>query len=157
MLRLLIVCILLAFSSFNPAYAHEVGPGDLHFVTAEWAYEVRDEDDYDPNPAGTFPKGELAYAYLELAGFSLARHNGMHAYHVIVDVGLQTTWGLTLFKQTDLLEFDSFSCDPPDTLWFYIWVDIPRWAPSGTYVTVITVRDEIGGHVLEEKRKIEIF
>ncbi len=157
MLKLLIVCILLAFSSLNPAYAHRPDPGELHFTTAQWAYEVRDENDYDPNPGGAFPKGQRAYAYLELAGFSLLNVDGGSAYHVLVDVGLQTTWGLGLFKQAGLLEFDSFSFDPPDTLWFYIWVDVPRFAPCGTYVTVITVRDEIGGHVLEERREIKIF
>ncbi len=98
MLKLLIVCILLAFSSLNPAYAHRPDPGgELHFTTAQWAYEVRDENDYDPNPGGgAFPKGQRAYAYLELAGFSLLNVDGGSAYHVLVDVGLQTTWGAGL-------------------------------------------------------------
>lgn len=156
-LKVLIVCVLLVFSSLNPVHAQRAEPGEMYFAVAEWAYEVWDEDDYDLNQTGAFPKGERAYAYLELAGFSTVQSNGAYAYHVSVDVGLETTWGLGLFKQADLVEFDSLALDPPSTLWFYIWVDIPRWAPSGTYVTVITVLDQISGHILQEKRKIRIF
>ncbi len=157
MLRLLIVCILMACLPFSQVYAREKEAGDLYLAVADWAYEVRDQGDYDPNPTGRFPKGQMTYAYLELAGFTTAAHGDLYSYHVAVDVGLKTTWGFPLFKQADIIEFDETSPNPPETLWFYIWVNVPRWAPRGTYVTVITVRDELGGYILAAEREIEIF
>lgn len=157
MLRLLIVCSLLVFSCFSPLAAQSASPQGLHFSTAQWAYDVRDRDDYDLNTDDAFPRGQRAYAYLELVGFEMLEQDGYYLLQLGIDVALKTTWGLTLFNQPDLLEFDSFYLRPPDDLWFYIWVDIPRWAPPSTYITLITVRDLISGQTLEEAREIRIF
>ena len=88
---------------FSQVYAREKEAGDLYLAVADWAYEVRDQGDYDPNPTGRFPKGQMAYAYLELAGFTTAAHGDLYSYHVAVDVGLKTTWGFPCLNRPTLL------------------------------------------------------
>lgn len=154
---LLTICIFLVacFPSF--AAAPEAAQPKLHFAVADWAYEVRDEGDYDPNPEGRFRRGERGYAYVEVAGFSLVEVDGLSVLKLAVDVALQTKRGFTLFSQQDVLELEEWYIEPPETTWFYIWVDIPWWAPRGVYRTLLTVRDLLGDDVLQEVREITVY
>ena len=156
MLVVLSLCIF--FGLLCPGYAGaEVleAPG-MHFTVAEWAYEVRGEDDYDPNPEGTFARGERGYAYLEIADFGVAEEDTFFYLQLNIDVALETTGGLRLFTQKDVLELEEWYLEPPLTTWFYIYVDIPWWAPRGIYRTLITVRDGITDQRLEEVREIVV-
>src|SRR5690554_1526024 len=156
MLTVLILCIFLGLTCPNPALAEEAQAEAMHFIAAEWAYEVRGEGDFDPNSTGEFSRGERGYAYLEVADFGVGREGQLFYLDLAVDVALETTGGLRLFTQKDVLELEEWYFEPPITTWFYIWVDIPWWAPRGTYRTVITVRDGITGLALEESREIRV-
>lgn len=154
---LLTICIFLVACCPGFAAAPETTPPELHFAVAEWAYEVWGEGDYDPNPEGRFLRGERGYAYLEVSGFSLGEENGLHFLKLAVDVALQTKGGFTLFSQKDVLELEEWYLEPPETTWFYIWVDIPKWAPRGVYRTRLTVRDLLSEEVLQEVREIAVY
>ena len=156
MFTVLILCIFLGLACPNFALAESVEADAMHFPVAEWAYEVRGEGDYDPNLSGEFSRGERGYAYLEMAGFGVGQEGKFFFLDLTVDVALETTGGLRLFTQKDVLELEEWYLDPPATTWFYIWVDIPWWAPGGTYKTVITVHDGVTGLSLEESREIVV-
>ncbi|HBN95586.1 MAG TPA: hypothetical protein DDZ66_04740 [Firmicutes bacterium] len=128
----------------------------MHFTVAEWAYEVWGEGDYDPNPTGEFARGERGYAYLEIADFGIGERDQLFFLQLDVDVALETKNGLRLFYEKDVLELEEYYLEPPESTWFYIYVDIPWWAPRGSYVTVITVRDGVAELSLEEKREITV-
>jgi len=153
----LILCIFFGLGCGNSALAIETEAPTMHFTVAEWAYDVRGEGDYDPNPTAEFPKGQRGYAYLEVAGFGVGEEELFYFLKLNVDVALETTHGFRLFSQKDLLELEEWYLEPPEHTWFYIYVDIPWWAPRGTYVTVITVRDGVTGRELEEKREIVVI
>ncbi len=157
MFVMLIVCILLIFPCPSTGLALEKTEPQLNFVVAQWAYEVRDEGDYDPNFEGAFPRGERAYTYLELEGFSLAEIEGLFYVELAVDVNLRSKRGFKLFSRTNVLELDSWYEQPPATIWFYIYVDIPWWAPRGVYSGEIIVRDQLNQGVLVEEREIRVF
>lgn len=154
MLIALILCFVLAFG--QPLALASPGP-KLHFTVANWAYEVRGQDDYDFNTTGTFPKGERGYAYLEVAGFELATEEGWFVLRLNVDVALQTQKGFSLFSKENVLELEEWYLEPPESTWFYIWVDVPWWAPRGVYRTLITVRDLVNEESIQETREIKIF
>lgn len=156
MLVVLILCIFLGASGVNCATAQTLENPSMYFALAEWAFEVRGEDDYDPNPSGEFPRGERGYAYVEVAGFAIDKRERFYVLELDVDVALETKNGLRLFSQADVLELEEWYVDPPESTWFYIYVDIPWWAPRGTYRTLITVRDEISGLALNEIREIMV-
>ena len=126
----------------------------MRFTVADWAYEVRDEGDYDPNPSGIFSRGERGYAYLEIEGFGVGQRENLFYLLLNVDVALETRNGLRLFSQKDVLELEEWYFEEPRSTWFYIWVDIPWWAPKGVYRTLITVRDGVAETSLEEVREI---
>ena len=157
MVLFLVLSLLLSPCLVQPVWAEQAGPTELFFKVALWADEVRDRGDFDLNPDGVFQKGQRAYAYLELEGFGLEETpQGYLRPKVHIDVGLRTRWGLRLFYEEDLLEFDSLYLEAPSDFWFYIWVDIPWWAPRGVYRTEITVRDEVKNEILLESREIEV-
>ncbi len=156
MLVVLILCILLGLGSSAAMAVEVVDAPAMHFTVAEWAYEVRGEDDYDRNPTGEFARGERGYAYLEVADFGIAERDQLFVLQLNVDVALETKNGLRLFSQKDVLEMEEWYMDPPESTWFYIYVDIPWWAPRGTYRTLITIRDDITGLDLEEVREIMV-
>lgn len=157
MFIVVITCILLNFVYPSFGLAQEQVEPALHFILAEWAHEVRDEGDYEPNPTGAFPRGERAYAYFEVVGFGLSEQDGFFQALLNVDVGLKSKGGLRLFSRKDVLELESWYIEPPETLWFYIYVDIPWWAPRGEYLAEITVRDLVDDEKLLEERKIQVF
>mgnify|MGYP006980732452 CR=1 FL=1 len=128
----------------------------MRFTVADWAYEVRDEGDYDSNPSGIFSRGERGYAYLEIEGFGVGQKENLFYLLLNVDVALETRNGLRLFSQKDVLELEEWYFEEPGSTWFYIWVDIPWWAPKGVYRTLITVRDGVTGASLEEVREISV-
>lgn len=154
MFILLILCLTLNVGQFS---AEAASVGELRFTVAQWAHDVRDQGDYNPNPSGAFPKGQRGYAYLEVAGFQLAQEDGWFLLRLNVDVALQTKGGIPLFAQKNVLELEEWYIEPPESTWFYIWVDIPSWAPKGLYRTIITVKDLVGEVSLEEKQEIRIF
>ena len=156
MLVVLILCIFLGLSGAGYAAETAVDTPAMHFTVAEWAYEVRGFDDYDPNHSGEFKRGERGYAYLEIADFGVAEQDQLYLLRLTVDVALETRSGLRLFFEKDVLELEEWYIEPPESTWFYIYVDIPWWAPRGVYQTVITVRDGITNRVLEEKREIMV-
>ena len=156
MLVVLILCIFFGLSGSDQVWAQTQSAemSTLHLSVAEWAYEVRDQGDYDPNPTGTFFRGERGYAYLEIEGFGVGQKDNLFYLVLDVDVALETKNGFRLFSQQDVLELEEWYFEEPTTTWFYIWVDIPWWAPKGTYKTLITVRDGVTGQSLEETRDI---
>lgn len=156
MLLVLILCIFLGASGVNCVTAQEIESPSMHFSVAEWALNVYGEDDYDPNPSGEFSRGERGYAYLEVAGFAIGEKDGFYFLQLDVDVALETINGWRLFSETDVWELEEWYLEPPDSTWFYIYVDIPWWAPRGTYRTLITVRDGISGLALKEIREIMV-
>lgn len=157
MFIMLIVCILLTFSCPNMVLAQVEQEPHLEFVVAQWAHEVRDEGDYDPNLEGAFPRGQRAYAYLEVVGFSLGEVDGLFYLDLAVDVVLRSKGGVKLFAHPDLLEFESWFEAPPEVVWFYVYVDIPWWAPRGVYRTEVIVRDRLNHGILAEEREIRVF
>lgn len=129
----------------------------LQFVVAEWAYEVRGEADYDPNPSGVFQRGSRAYAYLEVEGFAVGTEAGEPVVDLRVDVALRSRGGLKLFYQAGLVEFTlTQPAFPPERVWFYIWVDIPWWAPRATYRAEVTVRDLVAQKDVSLEREITV-
>lgn len=151
------LCIFFGFFSANCAAGELDNAHGMRFTVAQWAYEVRGEDDYDLNPEGTFARGERGYAYLEIADFGVAQDDTPFFFlQLDVDVALETKNGLRLFSQEDVLELKEWYVEPPETTWFYIYVDIPWWAPRGVYRTLITVRDGITDLCLEEVREIVV-
>lgn len=148
---MLVICPILP----QAVYAEE--EKGMHFTTAEWAYDVRGRADYDPNPAGVFARGERGYAYLELEGFEVGEDDGLYVVNLAVDVVLRTKGGLRLFTQKNLVEYDlAYTDSPPKNLWFYIWVDIPRWAPRAVYLAEVVVRDLISHETLTEGKEIRV-
>ncbi len=156
MLVVLILCIFLGANGVNCVTAQTLESSSMYFSVADWAFEVRGEADYDVNPTGEFLRGERGYAYLEIAGFALGESYGFHFLQLNVDVALETMRGLRLFSEDDVLELEEWYLEPPKSTWFYIYVDIPWWAPRGRYRTVITVRDALSGLSLEEVREIVV-
>ncbi len=156
MLVVLILCIFLGSNCSNYAVVEAAEAPSMHFTVAEWAYEVWGEGDYDPNPTGEFARGERGYAYLEIADFGIGERDQLFFLQLDVDVALETKNGLRLFYEKDVLELEEYYLEPPESTWFYIYVDIPWWAPRGSYVTVITVRDGVAELSLEEKREITV-
>lgn len=156
MLVVLSLCILLGLGCSNSAVVEAVEAPPMHFTVAEWAHEVRGEGDYDPNPTGEFARGERGYAYLEIADFGIGQSDQLFFLQLNVDVALETKNGLRLFSQEDVLEMEEWYMEPPESTWFYIYVDIPWWAPRGTYRTRITIRDGVTELALEEIREIMV-
>lgn len=153
----LTICIFLSLLCPNPAWASDEETTALRLARGEWAYEVRGADDYDVNPEGRFPRGERGYAYLVVEGFELGREDSYYFLRINVDVALETQGGFRLFFQRDVLELEEWYLEPPPDTWFYIYVDIPWWAPKGDYVAVITVRDMLAGTELEEKQEVTVY
>src|SRR5690554_2260958 len=123
MFILLTLCIILSLTCPQLGYAHVQEKTALEFPVIEWAYEVRGQGDFDRNASGSFPKGERAYADLELKAFSWDKKDTLYYTDLHVDVALRTKKGFKLFGQKDVLILDSYYSEPPDILWFYIYVD----------------------------------
>jgi hypothetical protein len=87
MLVVLILCIFFGLSGSDQVWAQTQSAemSTLHFSVAEWAYEVRDQGDYDPNPTGTFFRGERGYAYLEIEGFGVGQKDNL--FYLVLDGG----------------------------------------------------------------------
>ncbi len=157
MLVVLIICIFLGLSCPGLAAVESQEVHPPYFTLAEWAFEVRGEGDYDPNPSGEFRRGERGYAYLEMRGFGIRERSDFFFSTLNVDVALETKNGFRLFSQKDVLELEELHVEQPVSTWFYIYVDIPWWAPKGVYKTLITVRDAISETSVEKTREILVY
>jgi hypothetical protein len=152
------VVILLLLAVPGWAWADEGLETGMAITVAEWAHDVRDEGDYDPNPSGVFPRGSRGYAYLEVEGFAVGGSGDENLVDLRVDIALRSGWGVKLFSQEDLVEYTlpQEAFPPPETVWFYIWVDIPWWAPRATYRAEVTVRDLVSGEAVSLEREITV-
>lgn len=157
MFIVLTLCIILNIACPYQVFANTSSDDALRLTVADWAYEVRDQGDYDFNSTASFPKGERAYAYFELAGFAAKEENDLFSTDVRVDVALKTHKGLKLFSQKNVLIMDSLYEYRPDMLWFYIYVDVPWWAGRGEYTTELVIRDELSEEVLVASQDITIY
>ncbi|MDD3781352.1 MAG: hypothetical protein PHG88_01460 [Limnochordia bacterium] len=157
MLLLLTICIFLSLLCPLPAWASPEEASSLRLVQGEWAHEVRGMDDYDPNPEGRFKRGERGYAYIVVEGFDVGQDGEYYFLHLSVDVALETKGGIRLFSRRDIYDLEEWYLEPPGDTWFYIYVDIPWWAPRGTYVAVITIHDLLAGTALEERREVAVY
>ncbi|NLM40632.1 MAG: hypothetical protein GX205_11320 [Firmicutes bacterium] len=151
-----VLCLLSLHGAAQEAPADEM-QNQIRFVTAEWAHEVRGERDYDPNPTGVFSRNSRAYAYLEVEGFSVGKSGVGPIVDLRVDVVLRSNNGLKLYSQENLVEYTLHSpAEPPDRVWFYIWVDVPWWAPRTSYQAEVIVRDLVGETKVIESSPIVI-
>ncbi len=126
------------------------------FTTIDWADDVLGYQDYIPNPEGVFSRSSRAYAYMEISGFAYDTTEAGYASHLTVSVSLHSASGRRLFRQNDLVDYDAVDKTPPDTIWFYIWVDIPWWTPHGDYTASVLVRDMIGEQEIQHDERLTI-
>ena len=120
MLAVLILCIFLGLSFPTQALAQNAEQCTMRFTVADWAYEVRDEGDYDSNPSGIFSRGERGYAYLEIEGFGVGQKENLFYLLLNVDVALETRNGLRLFSQKDVLELEEWYFEEPGSTWLHL-------------------------------------
>ncbi len=130
----------------------------LRFIEVQWANEVHGYQDYEPNPKGLFQRGERAYVYMEVAGFESRYDEEKEAYHtdVTIDVRLRSRIGIPLFSENNMVDYVHWDSFQPNSLWFYIWVDIPGWAPRSTYQAEVTVRDRVGETEFKKARALDV-
>ncbi len=154
MLRLsLFFLIVLQFISSSSVLCNEQ---EMEFIKIGWANEINGYDDYEPNESSEFSHGQRAYAYMEVTGYRVEATDGKYLTDLAVDVVLRGSFGIRLFSHTDLIDYRELHSLPPATLWFYIWVDIPRFAPRTTYQAEVIIRDRISGQKLQHQESIRI-
>lgn len=150
-------CLLIVFVLSLPTTAAELPEHpDFSFITIGWADEVLGYQDYVSNEEGVFGRSSRAYAYMEVIGFTHEPTEVGYASHLTVSVSLHSASGRRLFGQDDLIDHHAVEVNPPDSVWFYIWVDIPWWAPSGEYEASVVVRDLLGEEVIEHSQKLMV-
>lgn len=156
-LFLFTLAVVLALTLSHLTKADGESGGALQLLTAEWAYDVRGEGDYDPNPTGVFSRSSRAYAYLEVNGFAVGESSEEPLVDLRVDVVLRSNKGLKLYSKDNLVEYTlARPAAVPDKVWFYIWVDVPWWAPRTTYRAEVIIRDLIGEVEMVTEREIVI-
>jgi len=136
----------------SPAWAAETG---FRFSDMGWSREEDNFFEYVPNE-GVFERGKRVYGFMEVTEFANEYADGVYRIDLTVDVYLKTTFGLRLFGQRDVIEFDDHDTEPIETIWFYLWVDIPWWAPRGTYIAEVVVRDRIGNQNIVHSERIRV-
>ena len=128
----------------------------LRFLELAWADEIYSYAHYEPNVDGVFQRGTRAYVYMEIAGFEsrFGEEEKQFLTDVTIDVELYSRIGLRLFRESEIVSYTYWDASEPESLWFYIWVDIPAWAPRSTYTASVTIRDRIGDEVLVEEETL---
>lgn len=147
-------CLVLLLTLAHPGIAAE--EGTFRFLELGWAHEISGYGDYLANYDGVVHRGERAYAYFEVADFAVRDTEDGFLTDIKVDVMLRSSSGLPLFKQSNLVEYTEYATAYVDTLWFYIWIDIPSWAPRGTYQAEVIVRDEVSGDRIHARQPIRV-
>lgn len=127
----------------------------FRFTDLGWSEDEDDFFEYKPNE-GVFKRGTKVYGFMEVAGFANSFRDDKYHIDLTVDVYLKTTFGLRLFGQKDVINFDNSSKKPIDEIWFYLWVDIPWWAPRTSYIAEVVVRDQISNEDLSHEEKITV-
>lgn len=152
-----ILLFLLFFNFAAPVTAEEViTESGFRFTELGWSDDPdADYLEYEPNQ-GVFKKGTRAYAYFEVAGFSTLPQDEKYLTHLAVDVHLKTSGGFRLFTQRDVVDFDSLDWQPRESVWFYLYVDIPWFAPRATYIAEVVVRDLISGKEIRHQEKLTV-
>ncbi|HHX02065.1 MAG TPA: hypothetical protein GX739_05260 [Firmicutes bacterium] len=161
----LILLVLLASLVCNPTAAAEL-PSELpasakaeeagfRFSDMGWSKEEDNFFEYVPNQ-GVFERGKRVYGFMEVTGFENYYTNEIYHIDLTVDVYLKTGFGLRLFGQRDVIEFDDTAKEPIEDIWFYLWVDIPWWAPPGSYIAEVVVRDRIGNQKIVHSERIRV-
>jgi hypothetical protein len=125
------------------------------FSDMGWSREEDNFYEYVPNE-GVFERGKRAYGFMEVSGFENSYADGKYHIDLTVDVYLRTSFGLRLWVERDVIEFDDTDSEPIETVWFYLWVDIPWYAPRGTYIAEVVVRDRISGQQISHKERIRV-
>lgn len=127
----------------------------LRFSDMGWSDEEDDYFEYEPNQ-GVFKRGSRVYAFMEVSGFTSDYQDGYYTIDLTVDVYLKTTFGLRLFGQRDVIEFDDRTKEPLECVWFYLYVDIPWWAPPASYIAEVVVRDRLSGVEVVHQEKLTV-
>lgn len=127
----------------------------LRFSDMGWSSDEDDFFEYVPNE-GVFERGTRVWAFLEVTGFESYFEDGYYYNDLAVDVYLKTGFGLRLFRQLDVIEFNDPSDQPEEYIWFYLWVDIPWWAPPGTYIAEVVVRDRMSSQEVIHAEKLRV-
>ncbi len=152
-MTILVFCLVLLTVTVCAESPEETG---MQFIQIGWANEVLGYNDYVLNEDGVFRRGERAYAYLEVEGYATSQEGEYTVTDIAVDVALRASFGLRLFYQQDLIDYRQLHQTAPDTLWFYIWVDIPTLAPSATYIAEVIIRDRISGEILKHQERVVV-
>ncbi len=130
-----------------------IAENPLRFSDMGWSHDEDDFFEYVPNE-GVFKRGTRVYAYMEVVGFTSQMVDEYNKIDLSVDVYLKTSFGLRLFRQLDVIEFDDMTKEPQDRIWFYLYVDIPWWAPRGTYIAEVVVRDRLDNLQASHEEKL---
>ncbi len=151
---------MLLFSPTFPIMASENIGVDAHdtgfrFTDLGWSNEEDDFYEYIPNE-GVFKRGTRVYAFLEAAGFSNYFKDDMYHNDLAVDIYLKSSFGLRLFGQRNVIEFNDSAKTPIEDIWFYLYVDIPWWAPRAKYIAEVVIRDKVSGKELKHQEKLTI-
>ncbi len=130
----------------------------FRFLDLAWADEVTDYRDYRANEEGIFQRGSRAYVYMEIAGYESLWDEDRSQYYtdISIDVELRSRIGLRLFAEEDVVDYVFWDAYAPNSLWFYIWVDIPGWIPRTTYTAQVTIHDRVGEQTLEKYQELSV-
>ncbi|HKM17670.1 MAG TPA: hypothetical protein VJ064_05570 [Limnochordia bacterium] len=127
----------------------------FRFTDMGWSKEEDNFYEYIPNE-GVFERGNTVYGFMEVTGFENRYADGMYHIDLTVDVYLRTSFGLRLWVERDVIEFDDTDTELIDTVWFYLWVKIPWYAPRGTYIAEVVVRDRIANQQIIHRERIRV-
>ena len=149
-----LVCSPVSASAAAPVEVQ--GPADgLRFSDLGWSKDENDFFEYVPNE-GVFERGTRVWGFMEVTGFESYFADGLYYNDLTVDVFLKTGFGLRLFGKRDVIEFNDGTDEPQEYIWFFLWVDIPWWAPPGTYIAEVVVRDRVGEQEVVHADKLRV-
>lgn len=157
----ILIVIILLFNFSAPVLATaapditQVNDTSFRFTDLGWSSDPDDYFEYVPDE-GRFKRGTTAYGYMEVGGFENYYDGESYYIDLTVDVYLKSSFGLRLFAQYDVIEFQDSYRQPQETVWFYIYVDIPRWAPRATYVAEVVVRDRLSEIDLVHEERLTV-
>lgn len=164
-MKLAIILLISLSLLFNPMIALASGNDDtvtatlndsgFHFSDLAWSESLDTWEDYRPNEA-VFSRGTRAYAYIEVTGFTNEEIGGEYQHDLTVDIYLRTGIGIRLFNQKNVIEFEEVTSFFQESVSFYIWVDIPWWAPSAAYYAEVIVHDRINETEIRHEEKLTI-
>lgn len=152
-----VLAFILLFNLAAPVSANGVvNETGFRFTQLGWSEDPDDDYlEYVPNQ-GVFSKGTRVYAYFEVEGFSTTLQNDKYSTDLAVDVYLRSSGGIRLFSQKDVVELSTQDNKPRDSVWFYLYVDIPWFAPRATYVAEVVVRDLSSGEEIRHQEKLTV-